>query len=94
MSAPAPVSVKTPLLIDVLPARPTVPTSWLDQRLSTTTLSNVAVAAAEVVWLDTARPIKTVCPNAIVSVPTTVQVVPSADCDAVIALPARVSRTQ
>ena len=45
-------------------------------------------------WLETASPISTVCGNAIVSVPTTVHVTPSADCDAVMVAPSRVSRTQ
>ena len=43
------------------------------------TLSNVHVADALVVWLVTARPTRTDVPIGMVSVPTSVQVVPSAD---------------
>jgi hypothetical protein len=40
---------------------------------------NVAVAVADVVWLDTASPMYTLAPIEIVSVPTKVQVDPSGD---------------
>ena len=45
----------------------------------TLTFVNVAVAVADVVWLDTASPMYTLAPIEIVSVPTKVQVDPSGD---------------
>src|SRR3954470_3182221 len=45
----------------------------------TVTLSKVAVASVPATWLLTPRPIKAVLPSAIVSLPTAVQVTPSAD---------------
>ena len=58
------------------------------------TLSNVHVALAEVVWLVTARPTYIICAIGMVSVPTSVQLVPSDDSYAVNVLPLRVSLTQ
>src|SRR5579872_1925458 len=58
------------------------------------TLSNVAVASVPLMWLDTARPASTFVDIVNVSLPTVVQVVPSADSYAVMTLPARVSFTQ
>ena len=55
--------------------------------------SNATVVAADVVWLVTARPTNTVDAIEIVSVPTTVHVLPFDDSDAVIVLPLRCSRT-
>ncbi len=45
----------------------------------TVTLSKVHVAVAVVLWLVTPRPMNTIAPIGIVSVPTSVQVTPSAD---------------
>src|SRR6185437_15186821 len=58
------------------------------------TPSNVHVALDDVVWLVTASPTYTLATIGTVSVPTSVQFVPSADSYAVNVLPARVSLTQ
>ena len=60
----------------------------------TDTPSIVAVVLALVVWLVTARPTYTSVAIGIVSVPTTVQAVPSSDSDAVNRSPFRCRRTQ
>src|SRR3954466_12422211 len=60
----------------------------------TATRSNVVTDTASVVWLDTPSPMNTFAAIAIVSVPTSFQVVPSAEWEAVNVLPLRSSRTQ
>jgi hypothetical protein len=103
MSAPAPFTVKTPLLSDAAPATPVLPTSVVahpDEGLLAAvsdavmeTLSNRAVAAAVVEWLVTAKPTYAVLAIVNVFFPTTVQAVPSFETDAVITCPVRASFT-
>src|SRR5579885_2662181 len=60
----------------------------------TATLSKVAVLVTALLWLVTASPTYAVLPSAIVSLPTSVHVLPSADTYPVTVLPLRTSRTQ
>ena len=57
-------------------------------------MSAVAFASRDAVWLVTASPINGLLPSGTVSEPTTVQLLPSADVEAVMMLPARASFTQ
>ena len=60
----------------------------------TVTLSKAEVQATVLLWLVTARPIKTLAAIGIVAVPTEVQLIPSAEMEAVKVLPLRARRTQ
>jgi hypothetical protein len=100
-SAPDPVRDVTPAEGDVLlPANGTLPTSaslqaGVDTAVGVTeTLSKVAVAVVPATWLETASPTSTDPGRVKVSLPTSVQVAPSADSPAVMRFPARTSRTQ
>src|SRR5262245_51476833 len=94
MSAPAPVTVKVPLLSLALPAAPTDPTSAVVHPLGSeegggvlppliVTLSNVALAVVVLSWLLTTSPASTVPVSDTESRPTSVHVVPSSDTAAI-----------
>jgi hypothetical protein len=65
----------------------------VDAAAVTDTLSKAAVASVPLTWLDTASPTTTDDPIANVSLPTVVQAMPSADSNAVMTAPVRVSLT-
>src|SRR5262245_18148689 len=58
------------------------------------TLSKLAVARLELLWLETARPICTVDPRLIVTLPTVVHDEPFEEAEAVMVLPERTILTQ
>ena len=99
MSAPPPLTVKTPLEYDADPAIAGLPTSasahgdgsGLELPAVTLTLSKVAVFSAPALCAQLNRPIVTGSVSEIVVVPTGVQVLPSAEEKAVMMLPVRVS---
>src|SRR5262245_12573963 len=94
MSAPAPVTVKVPLLSLALPAAPTDPTSAVVQPLGSedgggvlppliVTLSKVALAVVVLSWLLTTSPASSEPVSDTESRPTSVQVLPSSDTEAI-----------
>ena len=105
MSAPDPVEVKVPFEYCADPAIGTAPTSWSSHGAGgvvggggcdppvTVTLLITAVVVALVEWLVTGIPMKTDDAIGIVSVPTTVHVLPSLDSEAVKRSPLRCRRT-
>src|SRR5271165_622505 len=102
MSAPEPSTVKTPLAYDADPATAGLPTSAsahgdgsaLEPPAVTLTLSKVAVPSAPALWEVVNRPMVTGSVNEIAVAPTGVQVLPSAEENAVMVLPVRVSFSQ
>src|SRR5688500_6272424 len=98
MSAPAPRMTNVPALSDDDPVRPVAPTSVLvhpaGATAETVTSPSVPVASADTSWLVTASPKSAVAGKAIVLLPTTVQLAPSAEIAALTTLPRRVSFTQ
>ena len=87
MSAPEPLTVKTPFEYDADPVTAGLPTSasahgdgtGLEPAAVTLTLSKVAVFRALPLWAQLKRPIVTGSVNEIVVAPTSVQVLPSAE---------------